>query len=231
MYNYSGYQTALATLMVTSTADPNFQNILPNCIDYAEQRIYREIDLLNTRYTDTSSACVAGTDTAFLTNTLMVLELVSVITPAGSTYASGGSKQSLIPVTRDFLDMVYPSKATASQSAPVYFAMIGQQAIKLGPCPDQNYNLEIFGTYRPAPLSATNATTPLTVLLSASMIFMAGYQKNFGAQADDPKMASSWEAQYEKQMAGAQSEEFRKKFQESSWSSQITPSKVDKGRD
>jgi hypothetical protein len=112
---------------------------------------------------------------------------------------------------------------------------VGQQQAAVGPCPDQAYNVEVYGTYRPATLSATNPNTPLTVLLpdlflAASMIFMSGYQKNFGAQADDPKMAASWESQYEKLMMGATSEEFRKKFQSSTWTSMIKPVEADKSR-
>jgi len=224
-YNYSGYQTALATLMATTTTDSFFTTILPNCIDYAEQRIYRELDFLNSRFTDTSTATAAGTRNITFINTLIVLETIAVFTPAG-TGPTTGTRVQLSPATHDFIDAVYPSALVASQATPQYFAMVGQQQALLGPCPDAAYTVEIIGTYRPAPLSGSNTTTPLTVLLpdlflAASMIFMAGYQKNFGAQADDPKMAVSWESQYQTLMVSAKSEEFRKKFQSETWTSQI----------
>jgi hypothetical protein len=44
----SYYNTsALATAIVVDPRDPDFLNILPSCIDYAEHRLYAELDLLN----------------------------------------------------------------------------------------------------------------------------------------------------------------------------------------
>jgi len=108
-------------------------------------------------------------------------------------------------------------------------------SVLLGPSPDQAYVLESVGTFRPAPLSATNVNTVLTDLLpdlffAASMSFMAAFQKNFGSQADDPKMAQSWESQFSLLMQSAKTEEFRKKYEASSWSSMIKPETADKAR-
>lgn len=223
--NYSSYQSQLATLMATSVTDADFQTILPACIDYAELRIYRELDLLNTRYRDATSRCTAGSRELTLPATLMVLETLAIVTPT-DTLPPAGARSICVPVTHDFLDMVYGSDASASQAVPQYFAPFGQSSVVLGPCPDQGYGVEIVGTYRPLALSVDNTVTPLTDLLpdlfmAASAIYMAGYMKNFGAQADDPKMAQSWEEQYQLLLKGAQSEEFRKKFQSSSWTSRI----------
>jgi hypothetical protein len=81
------------------------------------------------------------------------------------------------------------------------------------------------GTTRPTPLSAANPVTFLSanlpdLLLAASMVFMAGYEKSFGAQSDDPQLAQSWETQYGKLFASANTEEARKRFAGSAWSSQ-----------
>ena len=59
-YTYTTYTAALAELMVTSDADANFTGILPSIIDYAEQRIYRELDLPYTNTTDSSATVTAG---------------------------------------------------------------------------------------------------------------------------------------------------------------------------
>lgn len=221
--DYTSYQASLATLMATSETDTDFQTILPNCIDYAELRIYRELDLLNTRYRDVTSRCAIGERSLTLPVTLLVAETLAVLMPAGSQ-PPDAQRNILTTVTHDFIDLVYPSDASANQAQPQYFAMIGQQQALLGPSPDAAYYVEVFGVYRPLALSTNNSTTPLTDLLpdlflAASMIFMAGYQKNFGAQVDDPRMGMSWEQQYEKLMEGAKSEEFRKKYQASSWTS------------
>ena len=47
---------------------------------------------------------------------------------------------------------------------------------------------------------------------AASAIFLMGYQRDFGAQSDDPAAAQSWENQYEKLLMGANAEEMRRKF-------------------
>ena len=102
--------------------------------------------------------------------------------------------------------------------------MITDQTIIVGPWPDQAYTLEVIGTIRPTPLSVTNTSTYLTTYLpdlwvAATMIFMMGYERDFGAQSDNPASAVSWEGQYEKLFASANVEEFRKKYQSGAWSS------------
>ncbi|MCB8880131.1 hypothetical protein ACELLULO517_07780 [Acidisoma cellulosilytica] len=234
-YDYAGYQTALVTLMATTTEDPYFVTILPDIIDYAELRIYQELDLLNTRFRDATSTTAIGSRQVSLPATLIVLETLAIISPAGSTTATSGARRICQAVTHDFIDMIYPSDGVAYQATPQFFAMLTQTTVLLGPCPDGVYGIEITGTSRPAPLSDDNTTTMLTemlpaLFLAASMVFASGYQKNFGSQADDPKMATSWETQYKELMQYAKSEEFRKKMQSSSWTSQINPTSVDKQR-
>jgi hypothetical protein len=102
--------------------------------------------------------------------------------------------------------------------------MLDQFTIILGPWPDANYQVEVIGTIRPTPLSATNTTTFLTtylpdLFLAASMIFASGYQRDFGSQADNPQQSASWEMQYEKLFASANAEELRKKFSGLGWTS------------
>ena len=54
--NYTTYVTSFANLLVVATTDLGFQTMLPNAIDYSEQRCYRELQLLNTIARDTSQA-------------------------------------------------------------------------------------------------------------------------------------------------------------------------------
>jgi hypothetical protein len=109
------------------------------------------------------------------------------------------------------------------------YAMITDQTVIVGPWPDANYMVEVIGTVRPTPLSASNTTTYLTLYLpdlfvAASMIFAAGYQQNFGSQADNPQQAQSWSAQYDKLFPSANIEEMRKKYASQAWGSlQPTP--------
>jgi hypothetical protein len=51
------------------------------------------------------------------------------------------------------------------------------------------------------------------------MIFITGYQRDFGAQSDNPQQAQSWEAQYNNLVKGAMLESLRQKFSGPGWTS------------
>lgn len=213
-YNYTGYLAAIANLAGTTTANPYLLTELPNAIDYAEQRMYRELDLLSTITTDSTQAAVANNRNISIPSAFYVVNDVNLITPAGQAPDSG-KRNPLLKVSEAFLDLMWPSSAGAT--LPTLYALRNQAQLILGPWPDQAYVVEFVGTQRPAPLSATNVTTFLTqtlpdVFLTASMIHIAAYQKNFGAQADDPRSAMSWETQYKLEIASADAEEIRKRF-------------------
>lgn len=224
-YTYSSYSTALAELMVTTTTETDFVAILPSIIDYAEQRIYRELDLLSTVVRDSTGVLSVNNRNFTLptgAGVFVVVQGINVITPAG-TAADSGTRKPLVPTTRDFLDFAWPSVTGAT--VPAAYAMITQATIVLGPWPDAAYVVEVIGTQRPTPLSSTNTTTFLTVnlpdlFMAASMVFASGFMRNFGSQADDPKMAQSWETQYQTLKGSAMVEEARKKYQSAGWSSQ-----------
>jgi hypothetical protein len=55
--------------------------------------------------------------------------------------------------------------------------------------------------------------------MAASMVFASGYMRNFGSQADDPRMSQSWESQYQLLKASAQTEQARQRFESWGWSS------------
>ena len=66
---YSSYVGALQQLTVSNSLDQNFYAILPSAIDFAEQRIYRELDLLSTVTVDTSVTLAAGVRDAAIPQT------------------------------------------------------------------------------------------------------------------------------------------------------------------
>lgn len=229
-YTYATYKAALSDLLVVDEDDADFGAILPSIIDYAEQRIYRELDLLSTVVRQTG-AITAG-DRSFTLPTeegrFVVTNGINVITPAGQTDPDAGTRRQLLPVSRDYLDAVWSS--TTGAGVPVCYAMVTDQTIDVGPFPDMNYTMEVIGTIRPAPLSASNTTTFLTsylpdLFMAASMVFGAAWQKNFGAQADDPKASVSWESQYQTLKASADVEEQRKKYQSGAWGS-LSPTPI-----
>lgn len=223
---YSQYVNELANLAVVDPGDVNFVANLPQCITYAENRIYRDLDLLSTVTTNSSFALTANNRSlTFPIGDFVTLQEVNVITPFGTNDPNSGTRNPLLPVTKFWLDTVYGSNATAD--IPTYFAMLSQNTILVGPWPDQAYTVELVGTVRPDSLSATNTSTFVSLFLPdlflmASMVFISGYQRNFalGAnQPNDPGMAVNYETQYQTLLKGAVVEEARKKFEAGGWTS------------
>lgn len=215
---YATYQAELSAMITIPTTDTGFIAILPGCIDYAEQRIYRELDLLATVVRDATGSLSASSRNFTLptpaAGSFVSVDSVNVVTPA-ATAPDSGTRVPLMKTSVDFIDFLAPSTSTAT--VPAAFAMVTNQTLIVGPVPSAAYRLEIIGTIRPTPLSASNTSTILTaqlpdMFLAASMVFMSGYMKNFGAQADDVKMAQSWETQYQTLKASADVEELRKKY-------------------
>lgn len=226
---YATYKSALATLSVVPETDANWLSILPDAIEYAELRIYRDLDLLSTVQVNTSFSTTANASKVAITQgTFVTLQNVNVITPAGTADPDQGTRVPLLPVSKEYIQYSWPSATNAG--VPSYFAMIDERTFSLGPWPDAAYTLEIVGTVRPETLSASNTTTFISqylpdLFLMASMIFISGYQRNFGRQSDDPQMAQSYESQYLALLKGATVEEYRKKFAASGWTSN-SPSPV-----
>ncbi len=226
---YNDYVTQIATLAVVSPTDSAFLTILPQMLTYAENRIYRDLDFLSTTQALSGYQFSIGSRSLTIPpSTFVTLQQINVITPATVVSANTGTRVTLLPTTKEFIDNVYPSSASAG--VPAYFAMFDQSTILVGPWPDATYSVEVVGTYRPESLSAGNPTTFLSLylpdlLIMASMIYVSGYQRNFGRANDDPQMAVSYEGQYKTLMQGAMIEEARKKFQSSGWTS-MSPSPV-----
>lgn len=218
---YTTYVAQLSNLMVISSTDSNFTTFLPGCIDYAEQRIYRELDFLNTRVTDTTRTFGAGLRTFSLptgTGTYIVVESMNAISQ------SSGTRNQMVPVTKEFIDAVYPN--TTTTGTPQYFAPVTNAQYMIAPTPSVNFTAEIIGTQRPTALSSTNTTTFITtycpdLFIAASMVFATGYQRDFGAESDDPKSGASWEQQYQNLMASVSQEQLRAKFEGAAWTPMI----------
>jgi hypothetical protein len=236
-YTYASFQSALALYMAipqANVATPNFVLALPSIIDYAEQRCYRELDLLQARaswygtLTPASPAFKLSTGISYpLTTDLplpLTVERVRILMPTTVPIPpTPGAVTSAVPCTptsAEFLDAIYGFGSTAG--VPVWFSHTSQDFLDFGPPPDQAYVVALFGMYRPFPLYSASPndgtqTTFLTsffpdLFLAAAMINAAGYQKNFGAMMDDPKMAQSWETQFNLLLPSAKAEEMRKRF-------------------
>lgn len=212
-YNYSSFIAALSNETGIPVTDANFIVELPQIIDSAEQRIYRELDLVSTSVTATGTA--ASNNRIFAIpqdyGHIIVVDAINVID-------AGSVRHPVTPATREVIDFCFPSDlAPSTPSYPSVFSRIDDTNVLWGPAPDQNYTVELVGTIRPTPLSNTNTTTFLTSYLSdlffaAAMVVVTGYMRNWSAQADDPRMGLSWEQQYQQRLASAKTEELRKSY-------------------
>jgi hypothetical protein len=228
--DYQGFVNQIATMAVVESDDPAFLTVLPQAITYAENRICRELDFLFTSVPNASFTLTAGSRNLTISaGTFVVPEQINVITPVNAPSADGGLRNPLMAVTREFLDAACSDPSAVG--VPKYFAPVGNAGGNLsfvvGPYPNASYRVEIIGTIRPDSLSATNTTTFISMylpelMIMAAMIYVSGYQRNFGAtMANDPQMPISYETQYKELLAGAAGEEFRKKFEAAAWSSKV----------
>jgi hypothetical protein len=235
---YDSYIDAVSKLAVinlqtisgsTSTIDPNFGNIIPQMINYAELRIQRDLDLLPLQ-TTAQYALISGV--GFFTipmNDFVTVQNIGI-------QDTLGKRSILTPVSKEFLQNVYPSDDTGR---PKFFCASGgsgpstgptDMAYTIKPAPDQAYTVYVTGTTRMPTLNqyagsslSSTGTTFISVFLPdlfimASMIFVSGYQRNFSANSDDPNMAVNYEKQYQTLLKGAMVEEARKRFRASAWS-------------
>lgn len=202
--------------MVIPSTDANFTTFLPGCIDYAEQRIYRDLDILNSRIVDTTGVFLQNQENFTVPTgqgTFIVVEAMNATV--------NNVRSQMVPVTKEFIYAVYPS-LTAATGVPEYFAPISDTLFLIAPAPDQNYTAEVIGTQRPAALSSGNSSTFLTqycpdLFMAASLVFAFGYQRDFGGMSDDPKSAASWEDQYSKLLGSAKEEQLRARYEGAAW--------------
>lgn len=245
--SYNSYITQIAALAIYQTQtnagvvqlyDGNgttLNTVTSQMLDYAELRIQRDLDLEQSVSNNSSLALTSG-------NNILTMDVNSFITVQSIAYVSGTVTQRILPTSRAFIDEIYPDSSV--QGNPVYYAPCGgdasttgatSQLFLFGPTPDQNYSLSINGTLRMISLnsfaSSGVADTQYTfisaylpdLLLMASMVYLSGFQRNFGRASDDPAMAQSYESQYQSLLKGAMVEENRRKMWASAWTALSVP--------
>ena len=213
-------------------SNPDFLAVMPACIASAENRILRDLDLLATRVQDDTGKLTQNRKLFSLPNdvgTFIVVESIRVITPAG-IYGPP-----LLPITKDALDWLFPSETAPSQpSVPEYWCPLDQATVGIGPPPDQDYYVSVWGTQRPAPLSPQSGPTFIStqlrdLFIAAQMIFVSAQQKNWSAMSDDPQMSRNWGQEFAELKTAALVEEARKKLQSVGWSARLPSPMVDAG--
>ena len=221
-YDYNGFVSALASNIVIAVSNTDFLLQLPNFIAEAELRIYRDLDLLSTIFRDPAGTVVANQRAYVLPQTYGKFVVVEGV----NMFISGVRSLALTPVSRDYLDALWPTEAAPTLSAtPICFCRDTDTTILIAPSIGASATvsaLEVVGTVRPAALSASNTTTFISqylpdLFMAAAMVKASGWMKNYGAQADDPRQAMSWDTVYGELLPHALQEENRKKFASGSW--------------
>ena len=215
---YSTYISQIANLMAVQSSTTQFTTMAPGMIDYAEQRLYRELNLIYTRATVTGTLS-ANSRSFTLPNATGSIPFITV---SNVNAVISGVRKPLLHIPSNVVDYLAPNDTATAGDYPKIYYMKDQSTLTVGPSATTSTTLEILGTYRPAPLSGTNTSTQLTnffpdLFIAASMIFATGYQRDFGAQADNPAQGQSWENQYDLLIKSALTEEARKKFNEEAY--------------
>lgn len=226
---YSTYVQRFADLSGTLKSDVNPSILIPGAIDYAEQRIYRELNLITMQVTDATGSLSSDSRTLLLSTTagtFISVQEVNVLSPSSiATSSQGATRNKLAPAALNWVNYLYPSEKSSayssSASIPSLFAIKDDTTLIVGPAPDAPYHVEVIGTQRPTPLSASNSSTFLTRVLpdlfvAATMVFACGYvkDKNIGSPLSGDITAASnyWEGEYQKLYKSALAEDVRVKY-------------------
>lgn len=246
--SYNAYVQQLGVMAVSLTqtsggvysfVDAPMQTALPQALNYAELRIQRDLDFLNARSANTYTLTSGNNLLQVPVNDFIVLETLEILQQNGSSVVNSSP---LTPVSREFIQNCYAGLSGAG--TPKYFAMYGDTFgdgadtdinVLLGPTPNYAYPVRVTGVIRLPSLAQYAANGPADteytyisqwlpdMLIMASMVYISAYQRQFSSTSDDPAMGQTYEKQYQALRLGALSEENRKKFQGSGWSSYSTP--------
>jgi hypothetical protein len=224
------YQYGTVNGVVTPNA-PEFAALIPMMLNYAEQRIQRDMELLNTQVMRGPYALAPGSNQLSVppSDLLVVQDVLVTI---------AGQPTPMHPVSKPYLLTVWPSsappgppKVVALQGGDTPTQGLNATILLFGPPPDLAYQVNCIGESRAPTLASfadpADAGTQSTwiaswlpeLLLMGCMIYVSAYQRDFGRQSDDPQMAQSYENQYQTLLAAANKQEFQRRWEADAWSS------------
>ena len=151
--NYGTYISQIANLMAVQSSTTQFQTMLPGMVDYAEQRLYRELNLIYTRATVTGTLS-ANSRTFSLPNASGTIPFITV---SNVNSVISGNRTPLTHMPSNVVDYLAPSDTATAGNLPSMYYMKDQSTLTVGPSSTTSTTLEILGTYRPAPLYANSA--------------------------------------------------------------------------
>lgn len=205
-------------LAIDSPTEPNFVQILPTMIAFAENKIQADLDLIATVTTDTVQLR-SGQRTADIPGCIYIVNSVNLITPS-ATRPDSGARNALQRVSVEAINWMWPDATYAA--VPEIYAILNDRTAIFAPTPDAGYRAEFYGIHQLETISADNPTNWISInlpemLIAASMIFGTGYQRDFGAMSEDPRASLSWEVEYQSLLKSQTVQSFRAYARSSAW--------------
>src|SRR5882672_7160830 len=199
--NFPTFQSQFFNAVAAVSSDVPWGIEFPLIIDRAEQRAYRDLDMLAARSTIIPVVPLQLQRLQTIPPpTFIAVEQINVITPAG--VSSSGTRNPLVRASPQMIELCWPSDSTFA-GVPQYYAMISDTTVLMGPPSNLAYNWEIRGPVRPTALSSGSSSTPLTQnypdLFFASAMIEAGMYMRFV----EPQMAITWKQEYDVLKASA----------------------------
>tara|TARA_R110000803_G_scaffold13748_5_gene38470 strand:+ start:85 stop:699 length:615 start_codon:yes stop_codon:yes gene_type:complete len=184
------YSTVVSTTQAWFEDDgAEFLAAIPQIIELAERRIFKDAPNLLANRTTTTGNLVSGTATVTIPTGLRVIRGVSITVDNVQTF-----------LERRIDSYLYDKYSNATTTAqPVYYAESNETTLLLGPTPDDTYSYTLYYLRLPTGLSSSNATTWLgdtheDVLLYAIYREAASFLRDAEAQG-------YWKERYEEEVA------------------------------
>lgn len=214
---YTEFVQRLLTMTMQISTDVDLMVYIPAIIDQAEQRIYRELNLISTVVRDSTASLTANSRNFTLPSgggRFVTVTRVNVVTPVGST-VTNGTRNPLVRSSGEMIDFLARTETGAVGQVPSMYSMVTDQTMIVGPAPGSAFNIEIVGTIRPTPLSPSNPTTFLTLYLPD--LFLSGaFVETFAfVPKVDPAIFQAASINYQNHFVSADSEETRKRYNRS----------------
>lgn len=207
--DYLSFLARLAnTAVYDAEADPDFAIMAPQALEYAENRILRELDPIQFR--QRREGLLELVNGGFFSTSTLGDDIVCV---RDLWWYDDGWR----PISRRdtaFLRLYQPVPSVGG--VPRYWATEDGVLLQIVAVPPADAALEIDLTYRPPGMTEANPVTWLgtwvpELLFAAAMVFACGFQRSFGEAQASGADGISWESQYKALFAGAAVEARRRK--------------------
>lgn len=182
--DYASLKTAVADYLARS----DLTSFIPNFIQAAENRIYRELrvrQMINGHTVNT----VAG-DSSVLIDDLSVITIAQFLEIAAMAVEGGGTTTFAERANKQVMTREYPPPASGR---PKLFRT-ASQTILLAPIPDSVYTLHV-DVYERAPAMTENDDDPWIVTDAPEMVLYAALVEAEPFIKNDPRIAT-WEQKY-----------------------------------